>query len=200
MEKYRLNVGQTCSVRQPPPDTDDILPPYTTVGDFLNGAGIVVGVAAGALAGTGATLLLQAVNTRRLEHRRVADLRFEIEFNIKKVKSWLAMLGDYRSAVSTNTPSMFAGYFDLTRLLFAAANDMLASGLLYRHLTHDDIGSLMMLGSQVNLYFENQLNGEIQAQKQNFNQVFAAERISFWETLFQGHQKILQGVLSSLQD
>jgi len=167
--------------------------------DFLNGFGIVVGVIAGTVAGTGVMLLAQFVSTRRQETQKVAALAFEIEFNVQKVDSWLDLLVDFRNAVSTNNPAIFVGYFDLTQLLFAAANDMLASGLLYRYLSHDHIRRFKLLSSRVTIYYENQINQDVQKQKQAFNQTEASNRILFWETSFKEHREALQVILSHLQ-
>ena len=107
---------------------------------FLQGFGVFLGV----LAGTAVTLLAQLVTNRRSQTKKLKNLKFELELNMKKIDRWLEELTKYRNAVNGDALNFYFGYFDLSRAVFITTSDMFLSGLLYKYLNHDDIGKVQV--------------------------------------------------------
>ncbi len=160
--------------------------------DFLQGLGIVVGVFVGVVGGTAVVLLTAWVNQRRGENQLVRNLRFEFDLNIKKIDVWLEELTSYRNAVNANNLALYAGYFDLSRIVYVTANNMFVSGALYKYLDHGDIGDLQVITSELSLHGENYMNNQITQNRANFNQAVAAADVDFWERKLKGHRQTFE--------
>ena len=162
--------------------------------ELLQGFGVFLGV----LAGTAVLLLTQSVTRRLAQNQKVKNLRFEFQLNVKKIDGWLDLLGAYRNAVNANAPDTFAAYFDLSRIVFVTANDMWATGLLYKYLTHDDIGKLQVLSADFTSFMENYLNNQIAQSRLAFNQAQAARDVNFWEKKFKDDRQTFIDILRRL--
>ena len=166
--------------------------------EFLNGLGIAAGVFVGVVGGTAVTLGVGWFNQKRGERQKLANLKFELALDIKKLDTWLTYVIDWRNAVNANAPARIVQYFDLSRMVFISANDMWASGLLYAYLDHDDMGTLQTLAGDFTLNTENYLNNQITQQQLQFNQQQPVAQIDFWENKFKAHRKTLQAILAKL--
>lgn len=161
---------------------------------FLQGFGVFLGV----LAGVAVTLLTQWFIQRRNETKKLKNLKFEFEYNIKKINNWLEEVTRYRNAVNGETIRAYFGYFDLSRIVYATTNEMFLSGLLYKYLDHDDIGKLIAMFQLYTLYGENYLNNQIAQNKENFRKDKAVQDVDFWEKEFKDHKKTLEEILKKL--
>lgn len=161
---------------------------------LLQGFGVFLGV----LAGTAVTLLTGWFIERRSESQKLKNLKFEFNLNIKKIDRWLEEITAYRNAVNGDALDIYAGYFDLSRIVYVTANDMFLTGLLYKYLDHDDIGKLQVIFSEFSLYGENYLNNQIAQNKANFNKPKAVQDVNFWEKKFKDHKKTLEEIQKKL--
>lgn len=166
--------------------------------DFLNGLGIAVGVFVGVVAGVFVTLLVQLINEKRRERHLLQSLRFELGMNIKKIDQWLAEIVNYRNAVNANAMQAYFGYFDLSRYVSVIANQLFVSGLLYKHLSDDEIGKLQVIAWELSLPWENSLNNQVAQNRASFVQPKAAQDVNYWERKFKDHKATLQALLSKL--
>ena len=171
---------------------------------FLQGFGVFLGV----LAGAAITLLTQWINEKRTESQKLKNLRFEFEFNIKKIETWLEEVVKYRNAVNGDALDTYFGYFDLSRFITITANDMFFSGLLYKLLDHDAIGKLQVIYSEFSLPWENMLNAQITQNKNTAKDVdnwpkFKSKvvvDVNFWENKFKEHKKTLENILTKFKE
>lgn len=109
---------------------------FEWVSDFIApGFGVFLGVIAGALIQFGLQWLYGKIH----EKRSLKNLKFELQFNIRKLDGLIKEVGNLRDSVNANAVSEYFGYFKTTGCLLATVDDMLHKGLLYKHLTHDDI-------------------------------------------------------------
>ena len=169
------------------------------MGEFLTGLGIVVGVFLGVVGGTAVNLVIGLMNQKRSENKKLANLKFELELNIKKLDTWLGYVTEWRTYVGANTPARFLRYFDLSKMVFFTANDMWASGLLYDHLDHEDVGALQDLGGRFNQFYESTINS--QAAQHKTGQVAQGDaigQIDFWDNQLKGHKDTLETLLRKL--
>ncbi len=166
--------------------------------EFYNGLGIAVGVFVGVVGGTGVALVTQWVSQKRSESQQVSNLRFELDLNVKKIDGWLEEITRYRNAVNAQNLNTYFGYFDLSRFLMVTSNNLLYSGLLFKHLDYEDIGKLQVISSELSASGQSVLNNAIEQFKVNFDQAKAAENVNFWEGKFREHKQTLQRILQKL--
>ena len=102
--------------------------------------GVFLGVVAGALVQFG----LQWINGKIQEKQSVRNLKFELEFNIKKCAELIGEVRKLRDKVNANAVGQYFGYFKTSGILVVIVDDMLRKGLLYKYLTHDDIWKLQI--------------------------------------------------------
>lgn len=153
----------------------------------------------GVIAGTAVTIATQIFFQRKSENQKIDNLKFEFLLNIKKIDSFLDELTKYRNAVNGDSLAMYFGYFDLSRVVSVIANDMFLSGLLYKYLTHEDIGKVQVIFSEFSLSGENYINNQITQSKAQFDKQKAVGDVDFWEKKFKDHRKTLQEILSKLE-
>ncbi len=112
---------------------------FEWVSDFIApGFGVFLGVVAGALVQFGLAWLY----AKRHEKQSVRNLKFELEFNIKKCAELISEVRKLRNSVNANSVGQYFGYFKTSDILVAIVDEMLKQGLLYKYLTHDDIWNL----------------------------------------------------------
>lgn len=168
----------------------------------------------GVIAGTAVTVLVGLYFQRRKETQQTRNLRFELELDIKKIETWLEEIKRYRNAVNGDSLHTYFGYFDLSRIVFVTANAMLQSGLLYKKLSHDEIGKLQVISSEFTVYGEQYLFNQLTQTKRLLEQCrtenqigrWASElkpeavaNVDFWERKFQDHKRSLEEIVRSLR-
>ena len=176
---------------------------------FLQGFGVFLGV----LAGTAVTVLTGLYLQRRGETQQTRNLRFELELNIRKLQTWREELDRWRNAVNGDSLSNYFGYFDLGRTVSVTANAMFLSGLLYKKLSHEQIGELQEIFSELSPHGEQYINNQVSQGKQAFEQCRSSNTmdlwssqlksgvvgyIDFWERKFNEHQTTLRAIVASL--
>ncbi len=102
------------------------------MGYFIQGFGIVVGVTAGVIAGTLVTVMIKYIEKRIAGTQRKKNLKFEFQFDIKKIKSFKAKLNNYLNAVTGDALKTYHGYIALSKLIYPTAQSMFNDGSLYK--------------------------------------------------------------------
>jgi hypothetical protein len=169
----------------------------TAMSYFLQGFGVFLGV----LAGTAITILTKLFFIRRTEIRNLENLKFEIEFNIKRIDKWLIEIRKYRNAVNGDSLSDYYGYFDLASFLSPTLNNMYNNGSLYKYFNHDDIETLQEIYSEFSEGMEDNLNNQIEKNKEYpkedwpIHKPEIVQQIDVWEDTFIEHKKSLQDIV-----
>jgi len=161
---------------------------------FLQGFSIFLGV----IAGTAVTILTQHFLLWREEAQKVVNLKFEITFNIKQVDRWLESLTGYRNAVSGDTLSSWAEYFDFSHIIKSTTENMIQSGLIYKKLSLDSVSHLLLFISSFTQSFEYVISQQILNQRQAFNKQKAIIEITVLEKKLKENKKNLETVLQEL--
>ena len=152
----------------------------------------------GVIAGTAVTLLTQWVIQKCNEGQKINNLKFEIDFNIKNLDDWSENLNEYRNAVNAEDPTLFVGYFDLSRTISITATDMFRSGQLYKLLGREDIGKLQGIFGVLSVNGANAINNQITQQKTTFDKSRALSELFFWDRTFKEYRKTFEDVLNKL--
>ena len=77
---------------------------------FLQGFGVFLGV----ICGTAVTLVVVYINKRKNLNQQIKNLKFELDYNIKKLDSWIEEVEKYRNAVNGDALGSYYGEFDLS--------------------------------------------------------------------------------------
>jgi hypothetical protein len=161
---------------------------------FLQGFSIFLGV----IAGTAVTILTQRFLLWREETQKIANLKFEIQFNIRQVDRWMEYLVGYRNAVNGDAISSWAEYFDFSHIIKSTIENMIQSGLIYKKMSSDNVGYLLLFVSSFTQSFEAVFNQTIISQRQTFNKQKAILEIAVFEKKLKESKKNLETVLKSL--
>lgn len=180
--------------------------------NYLNPLIQGLGVAGGLIVGVLVSLLVKFVQQRRKEAEQTRNLRFELELNVTKIMAWLEEIGKYRNAVNGDSLHNYYGYFDLGRALFVTANKMLQSGLLYKKLSHDEIGQLQTISIDLSPASEQLLSNQV-AEGRNLAERLqdgqmsvwvekhkpqVVANIDYWERKFKTNKQVLEQITRSL--
>ena len=158
-----------------------------------------VGVFLGVLAGTAVTILVQKFFDHESKKQKERNLKFEFEFNIKKIDHFLEEITKYRNAVNGDNLTEYFGYFDLSRVISVTANSMFLDGSLYNLLDHEDIGKLQVFFSEFSLNGENYMNNQLIQHRNNFDKKKAVNDVNFWEEKFKSSKKTIEEVLKKIK-
>jgi hypothetical protein len=176
---------------------------------FFQGLGVFLGV----LAGTFVTILVHLYFQRRAETQQTRNLKFELDLNMRKIDAWLEELARCRNAVNGDSLHAYFGYFDLSKSVSITASEMLQSGLLYKKLSHEQIGQLQVVFSDLSFKGEQFMNAWLDQIKQEFarckteNQIDqwsncykpeAVRYVDYWEGKFRSHQRTLRDIVNTL--
>ena len=176
----------------------------------LQGFGVFLGV----LAGTAVTILTGWLMKRHGEKQQKVNLLFELELNVRKINVWLEEIGKLRNAINGDAMHQYCGYFDLSRIVSVTCNNMFQSGLLYKYLDQDAIGTLQVIFSELSLHGEQYLNNKINQIIQSFNNAYAqdqgqqwpiadkadaVETVDFWENKLIAHKQSFHEIVTKLK-
>lgn len=160
-------------------------------------------VLTGILSGTAINILVEKVSKRNIEKQLVENLIFEVNYNTKKMDTFLEEMNRYKDAVNGDYVQRYFGYFDLSKILNNIAYNMLGTGLLYKYLKHDDVELLLNFLYEFSLNGQNYINNRITWIKSNISKEDvkqnALQDILFWENKFRANKKMLQQIESNLR-
>lgn len=177
---------------------------------FLQGFGVFLGV----LAGTAVTILAAWLIKRHGEKQQKVNLLFELELNVRKIDVWLEEIGKLRNAINGDAMHQYCGYFDLSRILSVTCYNMFQSGLLYKYLDHDAIGTLQVIFSEFSHHGEQYFNNQINQITQSFNNAYAQDQgqqwliadkaaavgiVDFWENKLIAHKQSFHEIVTELK-
>ena len=170
---------------------------------FFTGLGIVTGVTAGVIAGTLVNIFITYLALKKTYNQRIKNLKFEFDFNIKKIDEVLVELGKCRNAINGDALGTYFGYFNLSRAIHPTANMMFNDGSLYKCLNHDEIASLQGFVARFGPNNEKYMNDQFQQHRQNlqnstYEKSKAVGNLDFWESTFKEDKIALEKVLEKL--
>jgi hypothetical protein len=166
------------------------------------------------LAGTAVTLLTAYVVQKLNENNQTKNLKFELDFNIQKLESWIAEIVRYRNAVNGDALNTYFGHFDLSRVVAVTTYNLLQSGHLYKLMHRDDFSKLLVIFQELSPAGEQYLNNQINQAKQTFTSCMenpalnlwstthkaqAVAIVDFWETKFKQHKVDLERIRNNLR-
>lgn len=156
---------------------------------------VFFGVFAGIISGVLINLFIDFVKDRVIKKRIKKNLKFEIDFNLKKIDSFLEELNEYRNKVNADCLNNYFGYFNLSKIISITMFQMFNNGLVYKYLNHEDIAVLQNFLSDFSFGTENYMNNQIKWNKDNHSnpdiKQIASEDISFWEKKFKENKKMI---------
>lgn len=172
-----------------------------------------LGVFLGVVAGTIVNILTVWFFYTRHESQQAGNLQFELDLNIRKIDKWLNEITNWRNAVNGDSLHLYFGYFDFSKALWVTGNNMLQSGFLYKHLSHEQIGTLQNISGELSIYGEQLMNQTVQKGKNLFNVGTAAgnplwhsqykaqvvQDINFWQNKLTEHRASLAAIVAALK-
>lgn len=150
--------------------------------------GAFFGVTFGVVAGVFINLIIGWIQNKKSQSNMIRNIKFEIDFNIKKIESFLKELGRYRNKVNGDSLQIYFGYFNLSKVITTTMVQMFFRGTIYNYLGYEEIGKLQNFTSYFSLGMENVINNQINYNKTHANEPgikqMAIADIEFWEKKF----------------
>ena len=123
---------------------------------------VFFGVFAGIIAGVFINLAIIAVRSCSYQKKAIKNLKFEIDFNIKKIDSFLVELLKYRNKVNGDSLYNYFGYYSLTKVIMTTLVQMFQDRSIYKYLDYKEIGKLQTFHSYFSLGMEKYINDQVQ--------------------------------------
>jgi len=164
---------------------------------------VFFGVFAGIIAGVGIHLGIELIRGCIARKKMVKNLKFEIDFNIGKIDSFLEELGRYRDKVTGDSLFNYFGYFNLSKVIITTMFQMFLNGSIYKYLKYEDIVKLQNFITDFSLSTEQYINNQIKWNKENIKtpgiKQLAITDIEFWDRKFKENKRALQEVKEKLK-
>jgi len=166
--------------------------------------GLFFGVLAGILAGIGINIGIDFVRKCIVKKKIIKNLKFEIDFNIEKINSFLEELDKYRDKVTGDSLSSYFGYFNLSKVILTTLVQMFFTGEIYNNLdNNEDIRKLQNFSSDFSSGTEQYMNNQINWNRTNIQtnpsvKQFAMGGIEYWRSKFNENKKNLQSIKAKL--
>lgn len=106
-----------------------------------------MGVFAGIIAGIAINLVIEALRNHRVNVKMVKNLKFEIEFNIKKIDKYLDDLKLYREHIKGDSPNEYFQTLEFSGLLKTTLQQMFLDRSIYKLFGYEDIGRLQVFAA-----------------------------------------------------
>jgi len=103
---------------------------------------VFLGVFAGIIAGIIISLVIDEIRNYKISRKMRNNLKFEIEFNKKKIDSFLADLEEYRKHIDGDSPYEYFGTFNFSGLLKTTLQQMFSDRSVYKVFDIENIGKL----------------------------------------------------------
>lgn len=116
----------------------------------LHGFGVFLGV----LAGVWVTMRVQKQREREYGKHRRGNLKFELEWMIRKIEGWLEELTKLEKASTTEKLGTYDGFFDFATTAYPTADGMFLAGELYQLLTYGQIEQLQEITARLGVRSE----------------------------------------------
>lgn len=164
---------------------------------------VFLGVLSGIVAGIIINLVIASIIKKNSQKQSINNLKFEIEYNIKKINKSLEDLNNYRNENNADNINNYFGYFPLSKVILTTARQMFNSGLIYKFLNHDFVEKLQNFSIDFSLGTENFMNNQIKYNQSNYNlpniKVIANNQITFWERKFKENKQNFEEIKNKLE-
>ncbi|QQO54409.1 MAG: hypothetical protein N838_14715 [Thiohalocapsa sp. PB-PSB1] len=144
---------------------------------IAQGIGAFLGVIAGTFISYGLNLMFE----RRTINQRKENFRFEVAYNLRQVERWIGDVSDLRNAINSEALHTWAVWLDFGKVMRGSGDDMFKSGLIYKYVTHDQIGNLQAFYGDFSEHFEQFVNQRIVQLRQDFVQKEMVELLKYLE-------------------
>jgi len=163
---------------------------------------VFFGVFAGIIAGVGIHLGIDLVRNLITRKKTRENLKFEIDFNVKKLDLFLGELRTFNDKVNADSIQDYLGYIGLSKRITTTIIQMFFDRSIYKVLKYEEIGKLQSFTSFYNIDTERLLNDQIRWGKEHADdpqiKQKAHKTIEFWKFIFEGSKKDLQEVKAKL--
>ncbi len=164
---------------------------------------IFLGILSGIIAGIIINLVIASIIKKNSEKQSIKNLKFEIEYNIKKIDKSLEELINYRNQNNADNINNYFGYFPISKVILTTAKQMFNSGLIYKFLNHDFVEKLQNFSIDFSLGTENFMNNQIKYNQSNYTlpniKIIANDQITFWEGKFKENKRNLEEIKNKLK-
>jgi hypothetical protein len=143
-------------------------------------------------------LAVRLIAERSDENNKVKAMRFEIDYNMSKIKEYLRKLDELHNHVGSSSTNLFLYWFDISNSIFSVTNDMLESGTIYKRLDNSNIDKLIRFIRRSNEFYEQRINQELAEIRNNTGTVNAGQFIAFWKQHFTEQLELITQVRSAL--
>ena len=166
---------------------------------------VFFGVLAGVVSGVVINLIINWIFIKNKNKNWKNNLKFEINYNIKKLESFTEEIVKYRNKVNGDSLDSYFGYFSLSKVLVSTINQIFDNGLVYRFFKDEDVKQLQDFLSEFT-YGEKYINDQTNYNKELFKNInlrqdvkrMIIEDIDFWEEKFKYYKKFLNELLKKL--
>ncbi|NCO31686.1 hypothetical protein GW891_02525 [bacterium] len=164
---------------------------------------VFFGVFSGIIAGVIINLTVVSIIKRNSQKQSIDNLKFEIDYNIKKINEFLEELNNYRNKNNADNINNYFGYFSLSKVILTTAIQMFNNGLIYKFLNHDFVEKLQNFSIDFSLGSENFMNNQIKYNQSNYSlpdiKKIVNDQITFWENKFKENRKNLEEIKNELK-
>jgi len=164
---------------------------------------VFFGVFSGIVVGVIINLAVVSIVKNNSEKQLINNLKFEIEYNIKKIDKFLEKLINYRNMTNADNLNNYFDYYNLSKVIFITANQMFNDGLIYKYLNYESIEKLQNFSIDFSLGSENFMNNQIKYNQSNYSspdiKKTVNDQITFWENKFKENKKNLEEIKNKLK-
>jgi len=138
---------------------------------------VFLGVLSGIIAGVLINIAIDAYRNWRIQRKNIKNLKFEIDFNIKKIDLLLADIQNYRNQVNGDSLPSFFHYFVLTQVITTTLGYMFHDRSIYKCLDHEHIGTLQIFYKLFSPEMERNLNNQITWNKEHIGELGVKQKV-----------------------
>jgi len=168
----------------------------------MNFWNVFFGVFSGIIAGVCINLIIKWIRDYSYRKRLIKNLKFEFDFNVKKIDSFLEELNEYRNKANADSLVDYFGFFHLSKIITTTLIQLLNSGLMYKFLYHEDIAMLQNFLSDFSLGTEGYMNNQIEWMRKHHSEQGTRQHvnnnITFWEKKFKENRKLVKQIRDKL--
>jgi len=123
---------------------------------------VFFGVFAGIVAGIFINLAISAIKNYNTQKKLINNLKYEIEFNLKKIDAFLEEFREYRKHINGKSPYDYFGIIHMTGLLKTTLEQMFSDRSIYKYFDNENIGRLQTFYSDIQPDTVKRVNDQIQ--------------------------------------
>ena len=157
-----------------------------------------VGAFLGVLSGLIVNLITTSIHERSIDKQQIKNAIFELEYIRGKMNDWAKSVKKIKQHISSDSMDDYYTYFDLSKCPNPSVNSIFQSGLLYKHITHEQMAQLFRVFSTINENFEGFFNSRIKFHKEHLDKQAATKDANYWEDMFEEHAKHIGDIIQSL--